>query len=658
MDRIAPRGSRYSLPYYKGPDGKLRQRQPTLEREPWVDPTTDPGEAERQLEALRAKMRAANAARPQSKIVDYAPGAAKAFKTSRDLSDEELEGLDVFDPDDPPKAEPRPSQDGVISDSGWSEPKGVLDDSGWVTGNKLAPWRDGPKFAPHNPASVWGTEAPAEVAPGRIGRGNPYLAEKDLPYAETQQPADENSPFAGMPKFKDKPDGEQYLTTEQKMAAKAPLYAYLRDKMARRQRATSGAAYDNIEKGIIGQRAQADSGALLGALSQGASMMGTLGGKRAESTIVPAMTKNLNDSSQAAFDNWRGMRGVEEGSNANDLNVAKYISGLDQFDEGKKLKTRELYLRAAARKAGVGPNWLVIGESDNGVVMVNPKNPEETTTIPFPIGFKPKAAKSAASQPNWIVIGESPSGVIMANPRNPEERITIPFETGFGPRAAKGAPTPGWVEVGRDANGNVTWARKDDPSVTKTVPTPPGTKPTGGTIRDTLDMKTAALLNAKFAAEYASKTTMANTIDSEVGQIQKFLDAGDRGQAIAHAQTTLKLLNSTSGPDAVGAEEKKRLAQYLETIQPPWQDGTMFGADIDKFVDQLSGKSRALRSAANESLKMSGQIRDQGVSGLGGKKKDLTEDDHLNMFNWAKSNPNDPRAAAIIEAQKKLKLEK
>ena len=172
-----------------------------------------------------------------------------------------------------------------------------------------------------------------------------------------------------------------------------------------------------------------------------------------------------------------------------------------------------------------------------------------------------------------------------------------------------------------------------------------------------MDTKTTALLNAKFASDYASKTAIANTIDGELAQFKQLMDSKQEGLAVAHGEAMLKLLNSSLGPDAISGEETRTLGKYLQKFQNPFDDGSFYGADLDKFYSQLTAKSNALKAAAAESLKMSGQLRESGVGGLGGPKKDLTMDDHLYWFNWAQNHPDDPKAKLILEAQKKLRQE-
>lgn len=73
------------------------------------------------------------------------------------------------------------------------------------------------------------------------------------------------------------------------------------------------------------QERLSDAGALASAFSEGASMAGTLGGKRAQSDMLPKLNDSLYASTQGEIENRRRMREMEERSNMNDLQVAKYM---------------------------------------------------------------------------------------------------------------------------------------------------------------------------------------------------------------------------------------------------------------------------------------------------------------------------------------------
>jgi hypothetical protein len=126
---------------------------------------------------------------------------------------------------------------------------------------------------------------------------------------------------------------DQYLDDTEQDKLKKGLYAYLSDKARRRALETGSTSYEKMQNQFKKQEGDYDAGALVGALSEAGSMVGTLAGKRAESNIVPTMNKNLYESAQGSFNNYAKMRGMEEQANMNDLNVARYVSGLEQYDD-------------------------------------------------------------------------------------------------------------------------------------------------------------------------------------------------------------------------------------------------------------------------------------------------------------------------------------
>jgi hypothetical protein len=243
--------------------------------------------------------------------------------------------------------------------------------------------------------------------------------------APVQTPQQDAGATAQAPRFFDKPESEQYLTGDQKKAMKQKLYAYLADKMSRRGQVTSSKAYNAATKDLANQRSLYDAGNLLSAMSKGASMAGTLGGKRAESDIVPAMNEGLYQSTQGMFNNMRALRGMEEQSNMNDLNVARYVTELERGDEQRKDRRAALYEEMLQRRErgnleqrrqaeverankareqillnrpGPGSaSYTPIATGEGGVLLINPKNPSDTRTVELPKGFTPKGSKDAAT---------------------------------------------------------------------------------------------------------------------------------------------------------------------------------------------------------------------------------------------------------------------
>ena len=122
---------------------------------------------------------------------------------------------------------------------------------------------------------------------------------------------------------------EQYLDENQQEELKQGLYAYLRDKAARRAKTGNSRTFEGMEKQFQDQEKLYDAGALVGGLSEAASMVGSVGGKRAESNIIPALNKSLYDSRQNLFKNNAAMRDMEEKSLQTDMDIARYLTGLD-----------------------------------------------------------------------------------------------------------------------------------------------------------------------------------------------------------------------------------------------------------------------------------------------------------------------------------------
>lgn len=133
--------------------------------------------------------------------------------------------------------------------------------------------------------------------------------------------------------------GEKYLQDDEKEKLKSKLHAYIADKAKRRAGVTSSKAYEGAQEAFGKQEALSDVGAFSSLLSDSAGRMGTVMGK----SSVPhgslgRFGQALSDSSQNTFENMRKLRDMEEGANMNDLRVAGYLSGVDQFDEKKKLE--------------------------------------------------------------------------------------------------------------------------------------------------------------------------------------------------------------------------------------------------------------------------------------------------------------------------------
>lgn len=164
------------------------------------------------------------------------------------------------------------------------------------------------------------------------------FADMDAPIGE---PAQAFAEPVG-PRFVEKPDSEQYISGDQKKALKSKLYAYLADKANRRGVVTSKPYYDTAEKAFAHQERVSDANALGGLLLNAGDRAGTVLG-RGPASNFGQFANDLDESRQTRIGNMRALRGMEEQSNANDLNVAQYVSGLEQRDMDRKDRKRALY---------------------------------------------------------------------------------------------------------------------------------------------------------------------------------------------------------------------------------------------------------------------------------------------------------------------------
>lgn len=103
---------------------------------------------------------------------------------------------------------------------------------------------------------------------------------------------------------------------------------------------------------------------------------------------------------------------------------------------------------------------------------------------------------------------------------------------------------------------------------------------------------------------------------------------------IKAGQEILKLLNSSEGSDAVGAEEAKRVGSFLEKkFFNLTQPGSMFGRDLKEFTDQVRNNSLRLgdRIKKNEEgiygLRSGKSLSQIGSTPTGGQDKRFTQVD-------------------------------
>lgn len=107
----------------------------------------------------------------------------------------------------------------------------------------------------------------------------------------------------------------------------------------------------------------------------------------------------------------------------------------------------------------------------------------------------------------------------------------------------------------------------------------------------------------KLSGDSATKLSIANSIDATIQNLDNPDLSPD--QKLMQARQLIKTLNSTQGQDAVGAEEAKRLAGFLEfRMFNVTEPGKMFGRDVDEFTNQAKITANSLRSAveANKGL--------------------------------------------------------
>jgi len=142
-------------------------------------------------------------------------------------------------------------------------------------------------------------------------------------------------------------------------------------------------------------------------------------------------------------------------------------------------------------------------------------------------------------------------------------------------------------------------------------------------------------------------------------------------QKLTHANSMLKTLNSKIAQDVVGAEEASRLAPWLKPqgLKALWGPGKAIGYDLNEFAGQVGNTMKTLDDtiASNEeSIKNAyagkreiGKRYEPAAPRSGGN--DLIPDAHASGINipdaekkaameWAANNPDDPRAARILES--------
>lgn len=100
------------------------------------------------------------------------------------------------------------------------------------------------------------------------------------------------------------------------------------------------------------------------------------------------------------------------------------------------------------------------------------------------------------------------------------------------------------------------------------------------------------------SAKTGNQNAITTMIDSQLSNMKKAWESGDKQQAIVAGLEMVKALNSDQGADAVGAEEAKRLSSLLQfQIGNMTNPGPMFGRDIAGFFEQAAQKNNAVKNA-------------------------------------------------------------
>lgn len=105
--------------------------------------------------------------------------------------------------------------------------------------------------------------------------------------------------------------------------------------------------------------------------------------------------------------------------------------------------------------------------------------------------------------------------------------------------------------------------------------------------------------------DIAGKASIANMIDSQLANFKKSWQDGNKDLAIQQGNEMLKALNSDQGKDAVGAEEAKRLAAFLEyQVLNFTGPGDVFGRNLDQFYSQAAQKTNAIKNTIKSNQKI------------------------------------------------------
>ena len=401
---------------------------------------------------------------------------------------------------------------------------------------------------------------------------------------------------------------DRYLKDDEQENLKGMLYSYLRDKAARREGITSKNAYEGAEENFVNQMRLKDAGAMVGAMSSAASMAGTLGGKRSEASIVPKMNDQLYESTQGAYENFRTLRDQEERSNMNDLNVARYVSDLERADDAADLATRDRDFREK--------QW-------------NDQEPSRELNRQL-LQKRLDAQSRAKGRVSDRVMYEDGRPVVVDEYGEP---TVMPKGFKFRQSTASGKTYPLVPDV-TGPNGEMY---ERTPEGLKAVPLPPGAKRTAKPGRPEQLDPIARPQASTIGNRVANQAVIVNTISSAKKEFDKALAAGDEDRAITIGRGIIKTLNSDQGPDAVGAEEAKRLAGYLEyQILNLTEPGKVHGRDLEGFGVQMGDTINKLKGAISAGQKQLEQLRTGGKIEFDDEEPSATTD--LSRYPRTKGN--------------------
>lgn len=157
----------------------------------------------------------------------------------------------------------------------------------------------------------------------------------------------------------------------------------------------------------------------------------------------------------------------------------------------------------------------------------------------------------------------------------------------------------GKVRLGRWIKGKGLVAGPNDPLSSKQ----PEGAGTPGEREKMLSLEDKAVIG-KLANQTADKINIRNSIQGQLDQMKVALEAEDEDLAVSIGNGMLKTLNSTEGADAVGVDEAKRLASFLEyKIANFTQPGSFIGRDLDKFVTQAESRIGSINQSIEDNRK-------------------------------------------------------